>query len=170
MSNAAAKRTKIHDRQELAAQLAALRAERPGLRVVFTNGCFDLLHVGHVRYLWEARGLGDVLVVAVNDDASVKRLKGEERPILKDAERQRVLAGLACVDFVTSFGEDTPAAIIEELRPEVLVKGGDYRIEEIVGNESVAARGGQTHALALTEGRSSSDLIRKVLELRGAKA
>lgn len=163
-------RTKIHDRNALAAKLKELRAANPALRVVFTNGCFDLLHVGHVRYLGEARGLGDVLIVAVNDDASVQRLKGSERPILKEAERERVLAGLGCVDYVTRFHEDTPAAIIEELRPDVLVKGGDYRTHEIVGNDRVGEWGGETHSLALIEGRSSSDLIRRVLELRGAKA
>ena len=129
---------------------AARRAGAPpraaGARIVFTNGCFDLLHPGHVRYLEAARALGDVLVVGLNDDASVRRLKGPGRPILPLAERAEVLAGLAAVDHVSPFAEDTPLALIEALAPDVLVKGADWAADDIVGRDQVLARGGPRRA------------------------
>jgi len=159
-------REKIFDREALAARLAALRQSPQPPRAVFTNGCFDLLHVGHLRYLWEARKQGGLLIVAINSDESMHRLKGEGRPILKLEERLRVLAGLACVDYVTWFEEDTPIPLLERLRPEVLVKGATYDIEGVVGHELVLGYGGEVKTLALTPGRSTSGLIERVMAAR----
>jgi rfaE bifunctional protein nucleotidyltransferase chain/domain len=128
--------------------------------VVFTNGCFDLLHVGHVRYLEAARSLGDGLIVGVNTDASVARLgKGSGRPLNPEGDRARVLAALAGVDRVVLFAQDTPLALITLLTPDILVKGGDYRLEEIVGREAVLARGGRVVALPFVPGYSTTGLI-----------
>lgn len=134
-------------------------------RIVFTNGCFDLLHAGHVAYLEEAKALGDRLIVAVNDDASVARLKGPQRPVNTLVDRQAVLGGLAAVDWVTSFGEDTPLELIKELTPHVLVKGGDYEIEQIVGADWVVSHGGSVQVLTFKEGRSTTDLIAAIKRL-----
>ena len=130
-----------------------------GQRVVMTNGCFDLLHPGHIAYLEQAATLGDMLVVAVNDDDSVRRLKGDARPVNAIADRMAVLVGLSAVDYVLPFSEDTPAKLIEALAPDVLVKGGDYVVEEIAGHESVMARGGEVVVLDFLEGHSTSGLI-----------
>ncbi|MCL5269348.1 MAG: adenylyltransferase/cytidyltransferase family protein [bacterium] len=158
-------RDKIYERRALAARLTELRAA--GLcKLVFTNGCFDLVHVGHLRYLWAARRQGDALVVAVNDDDSIRRLKGPDRPILKLEERLQILAGFACVDFVTWFGEDTPIPLLCELRPEVLVKGANYSIDGVVGREVAEGWGAEVKTLALTPGRSTTGLIEKVLALK----
>jgi rfaE bifunctional protein nucleotidyltransferase chain/domain len=145
---------------ELERRLAPLRDA--GGRVVFTNGCFDLLHVGHVRCLQAARGLGDALVVGVNSDASVRRLKGETRPLVPEGERAEVLAALACVDYVTIFDESTPVRLLERLRPEVHVKGGDYREEELPEASSVRSWGGRVVILPFTPGYSTTGLIRKL--------
>ena len=134
-------------------------ARARGERVVMTNGCFDILHAGHVAYLEEAKSLGDRLIVAVNDDASVRRLKGPERPVTPLSGRMRVLAGLAAVDWVVSFAEDTPAELIGRLLPDVLVKGGDYRPEEIAGAEAVMGAGGEVRVLQYQQGLSTSALI-----------
>jgi D-beta-D-heptose 7-phosphate kinase/D-beta-D-heptose 1-phosphate adenosyltransferase len=132
-------------------------------KVVFTNGCFDLLHVGHVRYLEEARALGDVLIVGVNTDASVTRLgKGGDRPFTPEADRARVLAACACVDRVVLFGEDTPLNLITLLAPDVLVKGGDYQLDEIVGRDVVLARGGRVVALPFVPGYSTTNLVARI--------
>ncbi len=128
-------------------------------RVIMTNGCFDVLHAGHVAYLEEAKSLGDRLIVAVNDDASVTRLKGESRPINALEDRMLVLAGLAAVDWVVPFSEDTPAALIAEVLPDVLVKGGDYKPDEIVGARDVLENGGEVRVLAFRDGHSSSRII-----------
>ncbi len=133
-----------------------------GQRIVMTNGCFDLIHLGHVRYLQQARALGDVLVVAVNDDDSVRRLKGEGRPVNTLDDRMAVLGALGAVDFVVSFSEDTPARLIEALAPDVLVKGGDYALEQIAGHESVLARGGDVRVLDFVDGHSTSGLIERL--------
>jgi D-beta-D-heptose 7-phosphate kinase/D-beta-D-heptose 1-phosphate adenosyltransferase len=133
-------------------------------RLVFTNGCFDLLHRGHVEYLNQARGLGDALVVGVNTDASVERLKGPGRPVVPQGDRAIVLAGLESVDAVTLFDEDTPRALIAALLPDVLVKGGDYALDEVVGREEVEAAGGEVLALPLVPGRSTTDLLGRVGE------
>lgn len=147
------------------AALLAWRHDYPG-RVVFTNGVFDLLHPGHVTLLEAARGLGDALVVAVNTDASVRRLgKGPGRPVTPLAARMRVLAGLAAVDWVVPFGEDTPLELITALRPQVLVKGGDYTRASVVGADLVESWGGRVHLVDLVTGQSTSAIVER---LRGA--
>jgi D-beta-D-heptose 7-phosphate kinase/D-beta-D-heptose 1-phosphate adenosyltransferase len=150
----------ILDRDELLRVRAELRAA--GRRLVFTNGCFDILHVGHVRYLAEARRLGDALLVAVNSDRSVRALKGEGRPVMNEAERAEVLAALASVDFVTVFDEESPRKLISEVLPDVLVKGGDYAPSEIHGREEVEAAGGRVLALPFVEGASTTGIIERV--------
>ena len=131
-------------------------------RVVFTNGCFDLLHPGHVRLLEQARALGDALVVGLNNDASVRRLKGDSRPLVPEAGRAEVLAALACVDAVTIFEEDTPRELIAALLPDVLVKGGDWMPDKIVGRQEVEAAGGKVVVVPYIEGYSTSALIEKL--------
>ncbi|MEN0043095.1 MAG: D-glycero-beta-D-manno-heptose 1-phosphate adenylyltransferase, partial [Pseudomonadota bacterium] len=147
-----------------AESLAALVAEsqQAGERVVMTNGCFDVLHAGHVAYLEEAKSLGDRLVVAVNDDASVTRLKGAGRPINTLEDRMLVLSGLAAVDWVVPFSEDTPAALIGQVLPDVLVKGGDYAVADIAGGEVVIANGGEVRVLEFRPGRSSTNIIERM--------
>ena len=137
-------------------------AKARGERVVMTNGCFDILHAGHVSYLEEAKGLGDRLVVAVNDDESVKKLKGASRPVTKLEDRMAVLAGLAAVDWVVSFSEQTPVDLITQVLPDVLVKGGDYKPEEIAGGQSVIKNGGEVRVLSLKKGRSTSAMIEDI--------
>lgn len=143
------------------ALLARFGRPRQG-RLVFTNGVFDLLHRGHVEYLFAARALGDALVVAVNSDASVRRLKGPSRPLVPLEDRMVVLAGLACVDAVTAFEEDTPRDLIAALLPDILVKGGDYRADRVVGGTEVRAAGGEVVILPFLEGRSTTGLIRRM--------
>ena len=150
----------ITDGEELRRARARLREE--GRRLVFTNGCFDILHVGHVRYLQRARALGDALLVAINSDRSVRALKGEGRPVMNEAERAEMLAALACVDFVTVFEEDSPRRLIAELLPDVLVKGGDYALGEIHGREEVEAAGGRVLALPFVEGASTTNIIERI--------
>ena len=134
-------------------------AQERGERVVMTNGCFDILHAGHIAFLQEARTLGDRLLVAVNDDDSVRRLKGPDRPVMPLQDRIALLSGLAAVDWVVRFEEDTPAALIREISPDVLVKGGDYAAEEIVGGDHVRASGGEVRVLSFLEGHSTSRII-----------
>ena len=134
-------------------------------RVVFTNGCFDLLHPGHVRLLEQARALGDALVVGLNSDSSVRRLKGDSRPLVPEAGRAEVLSALACVDAVTIFEEDTPRELIAALRPDVLVKGGDWAPDQIVGREEVETAGGRVVVVPYIEGYSTSQLIEKIARL-----
>lgn len=145
---------------ELASALADLRSA--GKRVVMTNGCFDLIHPGHIRYLQQAAALGDVLVVAVNDDDSVRRLKGASRPLNTVGDRMAVLAALEAIDFVVPFTEDTPERVIEVLAPDVLVKGGDYTVEQIAGHESVLQRGGEVRILDFFAGHSTTGLIERL--------
>jgi rfaE bifunctional protein nucleotidyltransferase chain/domain len=137
-----------------------------GKRVVFTNGCFDLLHPGHVRYLSQARALGDVLMVAINSDRSVALLKGDGRPILNEQERAYVLSALEAVDFVTIFDEETPRTVIAALLPDVLVKGGDWPIDQIVGKDEVHAAGGRVLSLPYLQGSSTSDIIGRIQAVR----
>jgi D-beta-D-heptose 7-phosphate kinase/D-beta-D-heptose 1-phosphate adenosyltransferase len=152
---------KVVDWEAAARWVKELQGE--GQKVVFTNGCFDLLHPGHVGCLEEARALGDALIVGVNTDASVARLgKGAGRPLTPEADRARVLAALACVDRVVLFDEDTPLEILSLLQPDVLVKGGDYQLDEIVGREMVEARGGRVAALPLVPGYSTTKLIDRI--------
>jgi rfaE bifunctional protein nucleotidyltransferase chain/domain len=135
-----------------------------GKKVVFTNGCFDLIHPGHVRYLQQARALGDALIVALNSDRSVRELKGDKRPILTEAERAEVMAALACVDYVTIFDEPTPREIIAALLPDVLVKGGDWGIDFIVGREEVEEAGGRVLSLPFVDGCSTTDVIERIAQ------
>ena len=147
----------VVEREALLAWRAALRAA--GRRVVFTNGCFDLLHRGHVEYLAAARGLGDALVVGVNDDDSVRRLKGAGRPLVGAADRAVVLAALAAVDRVVLFAEDTPAELIRLVLPDVLVKGGDYALDAVVGRDVVEAAGGEVILIPFRAGYSTSAIL-----------
>ncbi len=157
---------RLIDREAAAAWIRDLQAR--GRKVVFTNGCFDLLHPGHVHYLEAARSLGDALLVAVNTDASAGRLqKGAGRPVMPEADRARVLAALACVDRVALFDEDTPLELITRLQPDILVKGGDYRLEDIVGRDAVLARGGRVTALPFLPGYSTTEILARIREARG---
>ncbi len=153
---------KIKVREELQYILHGLRTE--GKRIVFTNGCFDLLHVGHLRYLEQAKRLGNILVVGVNTDRSVQTIKGRHRPILPEDERAELLSGLWCVDYVTLFDEPTPLELITQLKPDVLVKGGDWDMETIVGREVVEGSGGKVVTLPYIEGTSSSLIIEAILK------
>jgi len=153
---------KIKTVQELQPLLAILRAT--GKKIVFTNGCFDLIHAGHTRYLAKARSFGDVLVVAVNSDASVRTIKGKKRPINNEADRMETLAALESVDFVTLFAEPDPHRVISELQPDVLVKGGDWRVDQIIGRDVVEARGGTVMTVPYLEGASTSSIIEKILK------
>lgn len=136
-----------------------------GKKVVFTNGCFDILHAGHVHYLEKAKASGDILVVGVNSDASVKRLKGNNRPIAPETDRCTVLAGLEAVDAAVVFDDDTPARIIEKLLPDILVKGADWPIDKIVGAETVLEHGGEVKTVELLEGRSTTSIIERIMEV-----
>lgn len=160
----------IHSMSKVVDRSSLLRArkqmKRDGKRLVFTNGCFDLLHAGHVRYLIEARALGDALVVALNSDRSVRGLKGAGRPILSEEERSEVMSALESVDFVIVFDEETPRELIAELLPDVLVKGGDWRMDQIIGREEVEAAGGTVKSLPYLEGSSTTDIIERINRLQ----
>ena len=140
-------------------------ARRAGRRVVFTNGVFDILHPGHIRYLQQARALGDLLIIGLNSDASVRRNKGPERPINHEEERAEILAALECVDAVTVFDEDTPADIITAIQPDILVKGADWAEDAIVGRDTVEARGGKVVRVRIEPGYSTTEIIRRVKSL-----
>lgn len=155
--------TKILDKDALIQERQRLRSEHK--RLVFTNGCFDLLHPGHVRYLREARSLGDALVVALNSDRSVRVLKGEGRPILNEAERAEVISALESVNYVVVFDEETPRKLIEAVLPDVLVKGGDWALDQIIGRDEVEAAGGTVRSLPYVEGSSTSDIIERLISL-----
>lgn len=149
---------------QLLKELAHRRAMSPRRppKVVFTNGCFDILHVGHARYLKDAKALGDVLVVGLNSDSSVRDLKGPERPIQNERDRGELLSCLAAVDFVVIFSESTPTRLIEEVQPDVLVKGGDWPVEKIEGSKFVLARGGEVKSLPFHPGHSTTTLIERI--------
>jgi rfaE bifunctional protein nucleotidyltransferase chain/domain len=153
--------TKLFPAAVLAERLESLRRE--GKRIVFTNGCFDLLHPGHIHTLTQAKVRGDVLVVAINSDASVKRLKGERRPILNQEERAVIVSALSVVDYVTVFAENTPLEVIRLLLPDVLVKGGDWGADAIVGREVVEANGGEVVLIPYQTGFSTTDIIERIL-------
>ena len=152
--------------QDARTKLQLWRAARA--RIVFTNGVFDLLHRGHAEYLEEARALGDRLVVGVNSDASVRRLKGPSRPIVSQDDRVALVSALACVDLAVLFEDDTPLRLIEAVQPDVLVKGGDYAVPDIVGRDVVEARGGRVTTIALRPGLSTSELVKRIREGKGA--
>lgn len=149
---------KVLDRSELLARYARPRTET----VVFTNGCFDILHRGHVEYLTQARALGDRLVVGLNTDASVRRLKGAGRPVVEQDDRAYIIAALGCVDTVTLFDEETPAQLIDALLPDVLVKGGDYTPEQVVGRETVERHGGRLVLVPFVSGRSTTGILHRI--------
>jgi D-beta-D-heptose 7-phosphate kinase/D-beta-D-heptose 1-phosphate adenosyltransferase len=153
---------KIKEKETLLRIIQDLKTNKK--RIVFTNGCFDLLHVGHIRYLEEAKALGDILVVGVNSDDSVRRLKGPGRPILPQEERTEILSGLGCVDYIIVFDEWTPMELISSLQPQILVKGGDWTKETIVGREVVERSGGKVVILPFVEGTSTSNLIETILK------
>ena len=155
----------VVSKEQLLKELQHRRAMSPRRppRVVFTNGCFDILHVGHARYLKDARACGDVLVVGVNTDASVKRLgKGDDRPIQHENDRVELIASLGSVDFAVLFNEDTPLELIEACGPDVLVKGGDWKPEQIVGSKFVLARGGEVKSLPFHPGHSTTSLLERI--------
>jgi rfaE bifunctional protein nucleotidyltransferase chain/domain len=163
---------KLKRRSELAEAVTKARAE--GKTVVFTNGCFDILHVGHVRYLQDARALGDLLVVGVNTDDSVRRLKGPTRPVVSEWERAEILAALQCVDYVSLFNEDTPVELITAIRPSIHVKGGDYKVEDLPEAEAVIAGGGKIVIVSFSstdsEGFSTTNVIGKIMNERREKS
>ncbi len=158
---------KIISRSDLKDTIRRLKAE--GKRIVFTNGCFDLIQVHHVRCLQEARSHGDFLVVAINTDESVRKIKGPPRPIVPEKDRAEMLAALECVDYVTPFGEDTPHDILREILPDVLAKGGDYSQDEIVGREIVEGNGGRVVRLKKWPQRSTTRLIQQILNEHSAE-
>ncbi len=146
--------------------LSILQEERKkGKKIVFTNGCFDIIHAGHVDYLERAKKLGDILVVGLNSDNSVKRIKGEKRPINPQEQRAKVLSSLKPVDYVVIFEEDTPEKLIRAIKPDVLVKGGDWPIEKIVGKEFVESYGGKVLTIPFTYNVSTTEIIKKIVEL-----
>lgn len=153
--------------KELSQVCTALRTQ--GQRIVFTNGCFDLLHPGHIRYLQEARKLGDKLIVALNSDRSVRELKGDSRPILREQERAEVVAALGCVDYVIIFDDVSPRAVINQVKPDILVKGGDWSVDQIIGREEVEAAGGRVLNLPYVEGCSTSEIISRILRQSSTK-
>ena len=151
---------KILSHEDLANERERLRAA--GQTLVFTNGVFDILHVGHVRYLSEARALGDALVIAINSDRSVRELKGPDRPLTKENDRAEILAALRAVDYVTIFDDVSPRSLIARLLPDVLVKGGDYTLDQIHGREEVEAAGGRVVSLPFVEGASTSQILKRI--------
>ena len=156
---------KIHNHSELASILQQAKAD--GDVVVTTNGCFDVLHLGHLRYLQAARQLGDLLVVAINSDSSVRQLKGENRPLVPEEERAEMLAGLECVDYVVIFPEATPIDLLSELKPNIHVKGGDYKLEQLIERDVVEANGGKVIVGLNVPGKSTTNLIEVICDRYG---
>jgi rfaE bifunctional protein nucleotidyltransferase chain/domain len=159
-----AAKDKILSREDVRQQVKQWQSE--GQKVVFTNGCFDILHIGHVDYLEKARELGDKLVLGLNTDASVSRIKGPQRPIVNEESRSRVIAALGFVDAVTFFDEETPKELIESVKPDILVKGNDYLAENIVGADFVLKNGGEVKTIPLVEGFSTSNIVQKIKNLK----
>lgn len=157
---------KILDRQILKEKLDALRRE--GKKIAFTNGCFDILHVGHVRYLREAKKTADVLVLALNSDSSVRSIKGEKRPLVGEEERAEILAALEFIDFVTIFEELTPQELIVYLKPDVLIKGGDWPEDKVVGRDDVKKWGGRVVLIPEVKGKSTTNIVEKIKEVYNA--
>ena len=157
--------SKIKTREDLKLELQKLR--RQGKKIVTTNGCFDILHLGHVKYLQAAKKLGDILVVAVNSDDSVRAIKGDKRPLVPEDERAEILAALECVDYVMIFPELDPIQFLKELRPDIHVKGGDYSLDRVIERETVESLGGKLHLMPGVSGKSTSNLIELILERYG---
>jgi len=147
------------------AKLRAILKNRPHRKVVFTNGCFDILHYGHVKYLQSAKSKGDLLVVGLNSDRSVRRLKGDDRPINREKDRAAILGALSCVDYIVIFDNDTPLKLIETLKPHVLVKGADWPKKKIIGSDIVLGRGGEILTIPVVKNRSTTNLINKIRNL-----
>jgi len=156
---------KIFTKERLKEKLNGLR--QAGKTIVFTNGCFDILHVGHVRYLGEAKKLGDILVLALNSDVSVRAIKGEKRPLVPEDERADIMAALEYIDYVILFDDPTPQQLVEYLQPDILVKGGDWEAGAIAGADFVKAAGGRVITIPLTEGRSTTNIVEKILQVYG---
>ncbi len=157
------RRTKIKSLKELSKTAGKLKAA--GKKIVFTNGCFDILHYGHVQYLEKAKNSGDILVVAINSDSSIRRIKGKNRPIISQRDRARVLAGLESVDFVVIFNQDTPLKTIQAINPDILIKGGDWSKDKIVGADFVRNKGGKITTVKLAAGRSTTNIIEKIKKI-----
>jgi rfaE bifunctional protein nucleotidyltransferase chain/domain len=157
-------RLKIKELSDARKEVQRLRSDNK--KIIFTNGCFDILHIGHTRYLYAARELGDFLIVAVNSDQSVKAIKGPDRPVMNQSERSEILASLECVDMVIIFDEDNPMEVIRYLMPDILVKGGDWKEEDIIGADVVKAAGGEIHRIPFVAGYSSSEIIKKIMKFR----
>jgi rfaE bifunctional protein nucleotidyltransferase chain/domain len=155
----------VFNRKKLIEKVKAL--QKRGKKVVFTNGCYDILHIGHVKLLTKARRLGDVLIVALNSDSSVRRIKGPKRPLVPQRERAEVMAGLECVDIVTVFNEDDPYNIIKDTLPDVLVKGGDWAMDKIIGADIVRQNGGTVKNIKYEKGKSTTNIVKKVIENYG---
>lgn len=153
---------KIQDIKKVEKIIRRLKSD--GKKIVFTNGCFDLVHPGHIRYLYEAKNLGDFLVVAINDDCSVKRIKGPKRPIMSEKARAEIIASLGCVDVVLIFSEDTPENVIRLLIPDILVKGADWKEDEIVGADIVKDAGGKVITIPYVQGYSTSSIINRIID------
>jgi rfaE bifunctional protein nucleotidyltransferase chain/domain len=153
-------RLKIRELPDAKKKVERLRSKNK--KIVFTNGCFDILHIGHARYLYAAREMGDFLIVAMNSDRSVKAIKGPDRPIMNQSERSEMLASLECVDMVVIFDEDNPMEVIRYLMPDILIKGGDWKEEDIIGADVVRAAGGQIRSIPYINGYSTSGIIKKI--------
>lgn len=149
--------------KKLQQELAILKKKKK--KIVFTNGCFDIVHAGHVRYLKKARSLGDCLVVGMNSDSSVRAIKGKRRPIVPENERAEVLSGLSFVDYVVKFNDPTPLKLIEAIRPDILAKGADWAAKDIAGGDIVRKSGGKIRRITLVKGRSTTNIIKRILEL-----
>lgn len=152
--------SKIKNITPLKKIIAKLKAK--GKRIVFTNGCFDLLHYGHVKYLADAKKMGDILIVAINSDASVKRIKGSSRPLVKESDRLKIIAALESVDYVVKFGEDTPFNTIKTIKPDILIKGADWKKKDIVGAKFISSCGGRVKTIKFIPRRSTTNLIKKI--------
>lgn len=156
-------KVKIKDIEEITTIVEHLKKD--GKIIVFTNGCFDILHSGHIRYLYDAKRLGDILIIGLNSDSSIKRIKGEKRPIVNEWERAYILSALEMVDFIVIFDEDTPYELIKSIKPDILVKGGDWDIDKIVGKDIVESYGGKVLNIPFVEGRSTTNIIERILDV-----
>lgn len=160
---------KIISLKSLIATLDGFRKKKNPPKVVFTNGCFDIIHAGHVRYLGKAKSLGDILVVGLNSDSSVRQIKGEKRPIVPEKERAEVMAALSFVDYVVIFKETTPTKLITHIKPDILVKGADWAAKDIAGADIVRKNNGKIKRITLVKGRSTTNIIKMILELHKEK-